>query len=66
MTFCEFMTVCGSFAFIKEKRFGRTHIQPPFSRKIQEFFQESNCIPGVSRSSGHPVLVCELHIYMPR
>ena len=54
MTFYDFMTVCGSSAFIKEEHFGRTDIQLLFSRSFpgvfQEFFQESNCIPGVSRS----------------
>ena len=31
MTFYDFLTVCGSFAFIKEEHFGRTYIQLLFS-----------------------------------
>ena len=61
MTFYDFITVCVSFAFIKEEHFGRTYIQLLFSRsflgvfhfcKTQIAFQR---FPGVSRSRGHPV-----------
>ena len=38
MTFYDFMTVCVSFAFIKEKHFGRTHIQLLFSRSFLGVF----------------------------
>ena len=38
MTFSDFMTVCVTFAFIKEKHFRRTHIQLLFSRSFLGVF----------------------------
>ena len=60
MTFYDFMTVCGSSAFIKEEHFGRTDIQLLFSRSFPGVFHFSRSFsriqiasqefPGVFRS----------------